>query len=34
MNGKGILYYPDHKVAYDGDWQNDQLSGYGILYNE
>lgn len=34
MSGKGILYYPDHKVAYDGQWYNDQLSGFGILYNE
>lgn len=34
MHGKGILYYPSQKVAYDGEWENDQLSGYGVLYNQ
>lgn len=34
MHGKGVLYYPSQKVAYDGEWENDQLSGYGVLYNE
>jgi hypothetical protein len=34
MHGKGILYYNDNKIAYDGDWQNDRLWGHGTLYNE
>jgi hypothetical protein len=34
MHGKGILYYSDNKIAYDGNWQNDRLWGYGTLYNE
>lgn len=34
MHGKGILYYPNQQVAYDGEWENDQLSGYGTLHNE
>lgn len=34
MNGKGVLYYPDNSIAYDGEWKDDQLSGHGTLYNE
>jgi len=33
MNGKGVLYYPDNSIAYEGEWKDDQLSGYGTLYN-
>lgn len=33
MHGKGTLYYPNQKIAYEGHWENDQLSGYGVLYN-
>jgi hypothetical protein len=34
MHGKGILFYPNNPIAYDGEWKNDQLSGYGTLFNE
>ncbi len=34
MEGKGKLYYQSGKLAYDGEWQKDQFSGFGILYNE
>lgn len=34
MNGKGTLYYPNDEVAYEGNWKDDQLHGYGTLYNE
>ena len=34
MDGHGTLYYPDGRVAYEGQWQNDSLHGKGILYNE
>ena len=23
MEGKGKLYFPDGKIAYDGEWKND-----------
>jgi hypothetical protein len=34
MHGKGVLYYPNNKIAYEGDWKADQLCGYGTLFNE
>lgn len=34
MFGRGVLYYPNNEIAYDGEWKNDQLSGKGTLYNE
>jgi antitoxin component YwqK of YwqJK toxin-antitoxin module len=34
MDGKGVLYYPNNQIAYDGEWKEDQLQGYGTLYNE
>lgn len=34
MNGKGVLYYPNNEIAYDGEWKEDQLWGRGTLYNE
>ena len=34
MHGKGTLEYSDGRIAYQGDWCNDQLHGKGILYNE
>lgn len=34
MSGKGILYYVNDQVAYDGEWKEDRLWGYGVLYNE
>jgi len=34
MQGKGTLYYSNGRIAYQGEWKNDSLSGKGILYNE
>lgn len=34
MQGKGKLYYQSGKLAYEGDWVNDQFEGFGKLYNE
>ncbi len=34
MNGYGVLYYQSNKVAYEGQWRNDQFQGEGKLYNE
>jgi len=34
MHGKGVLYYSSGKIAYEGDWKEDMLHGYGVLYNE
>jgi hypothetical protein len=33
MQGRGALYYADGQIAYEGEWNNDKLNGYGILYN-
>lgn len=34
MQGKGVLYYASGKLAYEGEWHQDRLNGYGVLYNE
>ena len=34
MNGYGILYYEDQRIAYEGEWKDDMFSGKGSLYNE
>lgn len=34
MSGKGSLYYQSGKLAYEGDWKDDQFMGIGTLYNE
>jgi hypothetical protein len=34
MEGRGCLYYQSGKLAYEGEWVNDQFSGAGTLYNE
>lgn len=34
MQGKGALYYANDQIAYEGEWTNDKLHGYGILHNE
>jgi hypothetical protein len=33
MDGHGALYYPDGRIAYEGQWKNDALHGKGVLYN-
>jgi len=27
MNGKGILYFPDGKKSYEGDWLDNKMHG-------
>lgn len=34
MHGKGTLEYADGRIAYQGDWNCDELHGNGILYNQ
>ena len=34
MHGYGVLYYPNSEVAYEGHWEGDQLTGWGVLYNQ
>ena len=34
MHGKGTLYYSNGKVAYEGDWKEDEFHGVGKVYNE
>ncbi len=34
MEGFGKLYYQSGKLAYEGDWRNDQFMGKGVLFNE
>ena len=34
MNGQGKLYYQSNRLAYDGQWLDDQFQGKGTLYNE
>lgn len=33
MEGRGALYYSSGDIAYEGEWKDDQLHGYGVLYN-
>ncbi len=30
----GKLYYQSGKLAYEGEWRNDQFMGKGVLHNE
>lgn len=34
MEGHGTLYYPDGRIAYEGQWHSDSLHGKGVLHNE
>ena len=34
MNGRGSLYSASQKLAYQGEWKNDQFHGLGTLYNQ
>jgi hypothetical protein len=34
MEGRGALYYQSGKIAYEGEWKEDKLQGFGTLYNE
>lgn len=31
-HGKGLLYWPDRKIYYEGEFYKDQKQGYGIIY--
>lgn len=32
MHGKGVLYLPNGKVEYEGEWEEDEPNGWGIYY--
>ena len=34
MDGFGKLYYPNEKLAYEGEWKNNAFNGKGKVYNE
>jgi antitoxin component YwqK of YwqJK toxin-antitoxin module len=34
MDGYGKLYYPNGKLAYEGEWKEDEFHGEGIVYND
>jgi len=34
MQGRGVLYYSSGKIAYEGEWLEDRLHGYGVVYND
>jgi antitoxin component YwqK of YwqJK toxin-antitoxin module len=34
MDGYGKLYYPNLKLAYEGEWKNNAFNGKGKVYNE
>ena len=34
MNGKGIIYYKNGKIKYDGEFINDKLEGKGKYISE
>jgi len=34
MHGYGVLYYPNGKPAYEGEWRNNQFEGRGTMYNQ
>ena len=34
MSGYGVLYYADKRVAYEGEWKNNQREGNGTMYSE
>lgn len=34
MHGFGRLYYPNQKLAYEGNWFVDQFHGNGKVFND
>ena len=34
MHGYGILYYSNGKIAYEGEWNEDEFHGIGKVYNQ
>ena len=33
FEGKGVLYYPNGSICYEGTWKENKFHGYGILHN-
>ena len=33
-SGDGMNYYPDGKIYYTGEWENNMRSGDGILFDK
>ena len=34
MDGYGKLYYEGGKLAYEGEWSQDEFNGIGKVYND
>ena len=34
MEGYGVFFYSNGKIAYEGEWQNNKCNGRGVMYNE
>jgi antitoxin component YwqK of YwqJK toxin-antitoxin module len=34
MSGFGKLFYPNGKLAYEGEWKNNAFNGKGKIFNE
>jgi hypothetical protein len=34
MDGRGKLFYPNKKLAYEGEWKNNTFCGKGKVFNE
>jgi antitoxin component YwqK of YwqJK toxin-antitoxin module len=34
MDGWGKLYYEGGKLAYEGNWSEDEFHGFGKVYND
>lgn len=34
MHGWGKLYYEGGKLAYEGNWHQDEFHGFGKVYND
>jgi hypothetical protein len=34
MNGFGTLFYPNGKIAYEGEWKMDNFHGKGKVFND
>lgn len=34
MEGKGRLFYQKERIAYDGEWKNDEFDGFGKVFND
>lgn len=33
MHGKGVLYFSNGKIEYEGEWAEDEPDGWGVYYS-